>query len=195
MSGHKGRARLRAARAKQRRAEVRALEAAAAAEQAQVRARRRSLIVNVTWPVIVVAGFTYISCVLTKNFGHWTVILAMASGLLIVAGVFAHRRLKRALGWLTAVAALALLSGAVMLTGAALSPSCPGSSAPGRCSTGELATWGMNGLLVPLAATAFIGFPILGFKTSRGVGRAIYRLWQFVDERLARRRRLTRKTR
>jgi len=99
---------------------------------------------------------------------------------LTAAGFAAHARLKTVFGSFTAVLVLCLLLGAVVLGLAALSPQCPATTSGGRCSGAQLATWGLNGMVLPLMAAVLIGIPIRFAHAGRKVGALAARFTRHV---------------
>jgi hypothetical protein len=123
-----------------------------------------------------VAGVAAFAAVGIKSAGVYTpyvVAMSVLSGLVLVGSFWAHARLRRRIGAVTAVLAMALIGGALFLAAAALTPQCFDSAAVGRCTGPELANWGMVGMLVPVAAAVLLGVPVV-------IGRSGYRFTRFL---------------
>ena len=98
------------------------------------------------------------------------------TGTLLAGGFFAFRALTPLLGRATTVAAFALGGASVLGTWAALSPTCPGATTGGRCTTAEIGTWALSGAIYPVAYLAVLGIPLLGAGAVRTVARKVRRL-------------------
>lgn len=98
-----------------------------------------------------------------------TLVASGIIGALIVGGYYLFTALARHLGRLTAAAAISLIGASVMGFWAALAPTCPEASGPGRCTTAEIGTYALGGALMPLGYILLIGVPIVVVTT----------LWRF----------------
>lgn len=112
---------------------------------------------------------------ITPGVGGWARVAGSAAGAATALSVVGVAAWRRRLGTLTAIAAVATVWGGVFAAVAALSPTCPGGEQEARCSVEEVATWGMLGLLTPLAAVALVSGPVAAWLACRAALRAVRR--------------------
>lgn len=99
--------------------------------------------------------------------------VAFAVAAVVNIGVYIHARWLRGwFGYLTGVAALALLATVITSLIAALSPRCPSGTAV-RCEPREVFEAGFAGFLIAPAVAVLIGLPFMTYRAGRGISRAV----------------------
>ena len=143
--------------------------------------RRRRLRTRLLWALAAVAAvvvFMVAGVRATGDRSPMMIGISALAGAIVVGSVGLHRVLRRRIGGMTAVLGMSLLGGAFFLALAAAAPQCPDSAAVGRCTGGELANWGMVGMLLPLTGAAMLGAPMMLGRTGLRVLRLLVRIWK-----------------
>lgn len=131
------------------------------------RSRARALIVAATAYLVVTALVTQLLSGSLQD----TIVPALVIGVLLVGGFYLFRAISRALGWLTAIAAMSLIGATIMGAFAAIASTCPAALEPGRCSTQEIGTWVMVGAMMPAGYILAIGVPVALVGAALAAGR------------------------
>lgn len=150
-----------------------------AAEEAQLARRRRwrSIAIATTSTLATLTAFIVAGIQSTRSTAPAALALFAGCGLALVANVYLHRWLSRRVGTLTAVAVMSLGNGLLLAGATALPGQCPETST-GRCSASEVATWGVNGMLLPVVVAVLLGLPVLAGKLSINLSRFAVRRWR-----------------
>lgn len=93
-----------------------------------------------------------------QNFTDYLV--AAVVGAIFAAATFFTRALTPHLGAITTIAALALIALVAALLWTSLSPVCPGSPIPQRCTPPEVALWGLGAAMIAASYSAAILIPV-----------------------------------
>lgn len=111
-------------------------------------------------PTLVWAAITAGCLALLGRADAPAVIASTVAAATVLAGVYGHRLLARAVGKITAIAALSIISATLLGSVALLAPSCPDTDGPQRCTTREVAAWSLSGVFLPMTGALIIA-PVL----------------------------------
>lgn len=97
----------------------------------------------------------------------WSWLFGLGLGLVVGAALVLYLRLRRSLGTVTAVPALALVSGLVLGGLSWAVPACPGTTLDVRCPAALVGQWTLSGMLLPVVVGLTLLPLLVGWRSLR----------------------------